>query len=67
MKTATARTPSARKATPATTETQPHMMSRAEMLKAAKPAVRKILEGAKPKSRDFILDILRLGRAGVIK
>ena len=67
MTTSTVRTPSARKPAPVKNSLAQPLMSRAEMLKASKPAVKKIIERAEPKTQNFLLDLLRVGRAGILK
>lgn len=46
---------------------KPHTLTRAQMLKELSPKARVIVEKADPKTKAFLLDGWRFGRAGMLK
>lgn len=50
-----------------TQATKPHTLTRAQMLRELSPKVRAIIEKADPKTKAFLLDGWRFGRAGMLK
>lgn len=49
------------------TQKKDKLLSRREMLGDLKPSVREIVSECDPKTKGFLLDLMRLGQAGVIR